>query len=120
MRNFAIFAVAFPKDTSVFLHFSLCFLYPEKKPTPIENRARGTFATTRGDRFAASLIIHTRSLTSDVGLLIQLTTQNPPGQPSFRHHPACGTSSCPARIPVSTDLFLRVRELFLVSFLAVC
>lgn len=33
-----------------------------KRDTPIENRARVTFATTRGDRLAAPLIIHTRSL----------------------------------------------------------
>lgn len=80
---------------SFVLHLPLSvFLYPKKKiATPIENRARGTFATTRGDRLAAPLIIHTRSLASDGGLLIQLTTQNPPGQPSFRHHPACGTGA---------------------------
>jgi len=47
----------------------------EETATPIENRARVTFATTRGDRLAAPLIIHTRSLASDGGLLIQLTTQ---------------------------------------------
>lgn len=44
-------------------------------------------------------------------------------QPSFRHHPASLALALPLlalRIPVSTDLFLRARELFLVSFPAVC
>lgn len=98
------------------------FVLRRKSATPIENRARGTFATTRGDRLAAPLIIHTRSLASDGGLLIQLTTQNPPGQPSFRHHPACGTGAPLLALRASRypRIYFFTRELFLVSFPAVC
>lgn len=67
----------------------------EEVATSIKNRARGTFATTRSDRLAAPLIIHTRSRASDGGLLIQFTTQNPPGQPSFRHPPCFTLCSVP-------------------------
>lgn len=65
----------------VSLFSSLLSLSWRNRDTLIENRARGTFATTRGDRLAAPLIIYTRSRASDGGLLIQLAaaTQKPPG-----------------------------------------
>lgn len=116
------FSLSFFLFVSLSLSPIFFFVLRRKSATPIENRARGTFATTRGDRLAAPLIIHTRSLASDGGLLIQLTTQNPPGQPSFRHHPACGTGAPLLALRASRypRIYFFTRELFLVSFPAVC